>query len=79
MKILTLAFYIVVGGYVISEITSFTDPPLQVAFSGLTSEEINQDIPSLSVASGEVSVIGEPPSFEVMVIEEKAGIRVMTF
>ncbi len=85
MKILTLALCIILGGYVISEIVVYTDPVIQDTFAGMTQEEIDHGVSSLTLASGDDVEIDEEPDFEVMaieedeVVEEKSIIKIGTF
>ncbi|MBL6933147.1 MAG: hypothetical protein ISR45_09380 [Rhodospirillales bacterium] len=79
MKILVFVFSLALGGYVISEIVAYNDPVLGDPFAGLTLEEINQDLPSLVVASGGNFAFKNQPDFEVMAVEEIPGVRSGTF
>jgi len=68
MKIFVFVCCIIFGGYVIGEIVGYSDPVINDPFAGLTLEEINQGIPSLSIASGDTTYFGREPPFEEMAI-----------
>ena len=71
-KSILAAAGIVLIGYTISEVVTYNDPFVNNAFGDLTLEEISEGIPTITVASGEDSVMEEGPPSDSTVIEDSA-------
>ncbi len=83
-KAILAAAGIILIGYTISEVVTYSDPFVYQALGNLTPEEISDGVATLTLASGEDSVVEEgaisesmmteddsfdDPSFEIMSVE----------